>query len=73
MLIPQWFTFSIAGFVIVFGIYRLYIAARADPETLAARKGLYGRSRKAHALYGVLYLLLGAFIIAGAFGYSPFR
>lgn len=72
MLIPRWVTFFVAGAVIVFGLFRIVMAMRTDPETLAQRKGLYGRPRRTHVLFGVVYLLLGAFLIASAFGYNPF-
>lgn len=72
-MIPRWITFFIAGMVLLFGVYRLYLAWTTDAETLQARKGLYGLPRRTHALFGVLYLLLAGFLIASAFGYNPFR
>lgn len=73
MFIPRWITFLIAACVIGFGVYRIYIAFTTDPETLAQRKGLYGLPRRTHILFGILYLLLGAFLIASAFGFRLFR
>lgn len=73
MFVPPWITFLIAACVIAFGLYRIYIAVTTDKETLNKRKGLYGLPPRTHVLFGILYLLLGAFLIAGALGYSIFR
>lgn len=72
MMVPPWLTFLIAGMVIFFGLYRLWIARRSDAENEAAmqRKGLYALPRRRHLLYGIVYLILGAMLIAGALGYS---
>lgn len=71
MTVPPWLTFLIAGMVILFGVYRLSIALRHrdDSEYSLRRKGLYGLPRRRHLLFGVLYLVLGALLIAGALGY----
>ena len=71
MTVPPWLTFLIAGLVTAFGLYRLWIALRSprpDP-TAVSRKGLYGLPRRRHLLYGVLYLILGGILVAGALGY----
>ena len=50
--------------------------ARCPEQAKAAkRKGLYSLPRRTHILFGVLYLLLGAFLIATALGFklSPFK
>ena len=70
--IPPWITFVVAGLVTSFGLYRLYIAWTSDSESLRQRKGLYGMSRRRHAIYGVLYLVLGGLLLASGLGYSPF-
>jgi hypothetical protein len=71
MTVPPWLTFLVAGMVIFFGLYRLWFALRAPSQEASAvpRKGLYGLPRRRHFLYGVLYLLLGGMLIAGALGY----
>jgi hypothetical protein len=71
MVIPRWVTFVIAALVFLFGAYRLYVGLFTPAERLAQRQGLYGRSRRAHVIYGVLYLLLSAMVVASAFGYNP--
>jgi hypothetical protein len=73
MFIPPWITFVVAAVVSAFGVYRLYLAFTSDAETLAKRKGLYGLPRRTHAIFGALYLLLGAFLVATGLGYNVFR
>jgi uncharacterized membrane protein HdeD (DUF308 family) len=72
MTVPPWLTFLIAGMVIFFGLYRLWIALRSSPRTASALppKGLYGLPRRRHFLYGIVYLLLGGILIATALGYA---
>jgi len=71
MTVPPWLTFLIAGMVIFFGLYRLWIALRPPPQTASTLppKGLYGLPRRRHLLYGILYLILGGTLIATALGY----
>jgi uncharacterized membrane protein HdeD (DUF308 family) len=73
-VVPIWLTFLVAGMVTLFGAYRIKIAMRskADDEKARATKGLYSLPRRTHVLFGILYLLLGVFLIAGAFGFRPF-
>ncbi len=73
MVIPAWITYLVAAMVMLFGFYRLFIACTADPEKLKQTKGLYGLPRRTHALFGILYLLLGVFLISAGLGYHPFR
>lgn len=77
MNVPPWLTFLVAGTVIAFGLYRFRMVFRSaeEDERARRRKGLYALPRRTHALFGVLYLLLGAILIAGALGYSlnPFQ
>jgi hypothetical protein len=73
MTVPPWLTFLVAGMVIFFGLYRLWIAFRQRPaerERGVERKGLYGLPPRRHLLFGILYLILGGMLIAGALGYS---
>lgn len=74
MNIPVWVTYAIAGLVIVFGIHRIRISMRTDEQEAAGsqRRGLYGMSRRAHRIIGMLYLALGALLIATAVGWNPF-
>ncbi len=73
-VVPIWLTFLVAGVVILFGGYRLKMAMRSkeEDEKARAQKGLYSLPRRTHVLFGILYLLLGVFLIAGAFGFRPF-
>ncbi len=74
MRIPVWLTLGVAALVIIFGIYRIHIAltrtGEAD-ERAKARGGLYSMGRRTHMLIGVVYLLLGAGLIATSFGWNP--
>jgi hypothetical protein len=75
MSIPVWLTVAIAILVIVFGIHRLRISMRTDEQEAVGgpqRKGLYGMSRRAHRIIGLLYLGLGGLLIATSLGWSPF-
>jgi cytochrome b561 len=77
MTVPPWLTLLVAGMVIAFGLYRFRLAFRSDQEDERARqrKGLYSLPRRTHALFGVLYLLLGLILVAGMLGLpvNPFR
>lgn len=59
-----------------FGAYRLKIAfrSRADQAKAEKGRGLYSLPRRTHILFGVLYLLLGLFLVAAGLGWirSPF-
>jgi hypothetical protein len=72
-VIPLWLTLLVAGMVILFGGYRIKLAFRSKEADEAARKkkGLYGLPRRTHALIGGLYVILGVYLILGAFGIAP--
>jgi hypothetical protein len=70
--IPVWLTLAIAALVIIFGSYRLYLATRPVDESAPPRRGLYSMSKRAHLMVGIVYLLLGAGLIATTFGFNPF-
>lgn len=74
MRVPVWLTLGIAALVIIFGAYRIRLAFRSNEEDARARarKGLYGMGRRTHALVGIVYLLLGAALVATSFGWNPF-
>lgn len=77
MLLPRWIPFAVAFWVIAFGILRLRIATRKDDSDETRpnfrKGGYYARSKRSHAIYGVAYLILGAYCIAMGFGYQlPF-
>ena len=74
MRIPVWLTLGVAALVIIFGAYRIYIATRpaTDDEPAKPRSRLYAMSKRTHLFVGVIYLLLGAGLIATSFGWTPF-
>jgi len=61
----------------MFGLYRLRIAFRNKEQDARARekKGLYSLPRRTHFLFGILYLILGGFLVATGLGIikSPFH
>jgi hypothetical protein len=74
--IPVWLTFGIAALVIIFGSYRIYLATRPAPaegeaEAQPPRRGLYAMSKRMHLFVGIIYLLLGAGLIATSLGFNP--
>ena len=71
MRIPVWLTLAVAGLVIIFGSYRIYLATRPVVEE-PARRGLYRMSKRMHLVVGAIYLLLGVGLIATSMGWNPF-
>jgi len=63
----------VAIMVIVFGIHRIRLSFRSAAAEDAAlqRKGLYAMGRRKHRFVGLLYVLLGAALIATTFGWNP--
>jgi hypothetical protein len=76
MNIPRWLVFGVAALVVLFGSYRLYLGVKQatdpDDEGKQPRRGFYGMSRRTHLTIGVLYLLLGAGLVATGLGWNPF-
>jgi hypothetical protein len=74
--IPVWLTLAVALLVIIFGGYRIYLATRRTDEDPAAqpsgRRGFYSMGKRTHLFIGIVYLLLGAGLIATSFGWNPF-
>jgi hypothetical protein len=68
--LPLWLVVTIGSLVVLFGLYRLRLALRSreEHERASARGGLYGYSRQRQLLYGLVYIVLGALLLAGAFG-----
>jgi hypothetical protein len=73
--VPRWLLFLVAAWVIAFGVFRIIIALRGRPKSGEGpnfmRKGMYARTPRSHILFGVVYLILGAFLIATGFGWAP--
>jgi len=75
--IPVWLTLGLAVLVILFGAYRLKLAfivssAKLDAEA-KPRGGFYSMSKRTHVLVGIVYLLLGAGLMATSFGWNPWH
>jgi len=73
--VPRWLLFLVAAWVIGFGLFRIHIALRPRPRGPGGpnfmRRGLYARTPRSHILFGILYLMLGGFLIATGFGWAP--
>jgi len=73
--IPRWLLFLVAAWVIAFGVFRIVVALRprrsAGEGPNFMRRGLYARAPRSHGLFGIVYLILGAFLIATGFGWAP--
>lgn len=72
MVVPTWITYIVAFLVIAFGLYRMYLAFTTNPETMKKRRGLYALPARTHVLFGLVYMLMGVFLISGAMGYRLF-
>lgn len=73
MRVPQWLALVIAGLVILFGVYRLYLAigGPSDEQRAERRSGMDRTPRWHHGLVGALLVLAGAALVATAFGWNP--
>ena len=74
-MVPQWLALLVAAAVILFGIYRLWLAfgGPSDEERAAERRGLLAMPRRQHGAIGIIFLLVAGALIATAFGWNPFR
>jgi hypothetical protein len=73
--VPVWVTLGVALLVIVFGSFRIRLALKKPDPDGGARLmggGFYRMSPRTHLLIGIVYLLLGAGLIATSFGFNPF-
>ena len=70
MRIPAWIFAAVGIMVVAFGVWRIRLSFRSDEENVTAKKrgGLYGVGRRSHLLIGVVYILLGVYLLLGAFG-----
>jgi hypothetical protein len=74
--IPVWLTLGMAAAVIIWGSYRIYLSTRPAPtpeetEAQPPRRGLHAMSKRMHLFVGIIYLVLGAGLIATTFGFNP--
>jgi hypothetical protein len=72
--IPVWLALAVAGFVVIFGVYRIKLGLTMSAEDEAKAKqrgGLYGMGKRFHLFIGVIYILMGTALTAMAFGWQP--
>ena len=74
-MVPQWLALLVAGAVILFAIYRLWLAfgGPSDEERAQERRGLLAMPRRQHGAIGIIFLLVAGALVATAFGWNPFR
>lgn len=74
MLIPAWVFLVVGALVILFGGWRIRLGFRSDAEDAWAKKrgGIYAVGRRTHLLVGTIYILMGVYLILGAFGIKLF-
>jgi hypothetical protein len=72
MVIPRWLVFTLSAWVLVFGGYRLWVALRRDSDDTTKdhwrQKSVFGRTKRAHLIYGIVYVLAGSMLLATGFG-----
>jgi hypothetical protein len=68
-------TALVAAAVIIFGVYRIILSRRSDEDDDKARRrgGMYAMPRRTHMLLGVVYCLLGLWLLAEMFGWGPLK
>ena len=63
--IPDWVTIVVAVAVMIFGIYRLRMAARSRHQpSEAGAGGLRGLPFRTHLLFGIVYIAMGLALLA---------
>ena len=71
MSIPIWLTLLVAAVVSIFGVYRIWIAISPSDDTEGSRwdtVAAFGRTKRAHLIYGILYLAMGVMLCLAGFG-----
>jgi uncharacterized membrane protein HdeD (DUF308 family) len=71
--IPTWILILVGGLVSVFGVFRIFLGFRSaeEDERARSRGGLFGMRRTTHIVIGLIYVVMGVFLILGAFGVRP--
>jgi hypothetical protein len=82
--VPRWLTLLVAFVVLGFGSFRIWLGMRKvpppvegeAPESAPSRSvfagGFYRMGKRSHLFVGLIYVLLGAALIATSFGFNPF-
>lgn len=69
MQVPAWVFAVVGGLMVLFGAYRARLGFRSAAQDEWAKKqgGLYA-AKRTHLLVGVIYVLVGLYLLLGAFG-----
>jgi hypothetical protein len=75
--IPAWLILGFSIVLIVFGLYRIRIATKkvapeAADQASVMGGGFYKMNPRTHLFMGILYVALGAVMLATSFGFNPF-
>lgn len=75
MRLPPWLSLAIAGAVILFAMYRLWLAfgGPSDEERKTHRRGMLAMPRRQHGAIGLIFLLVAGALVATSFGWNPFE
>lgn len=72
MRIPVWLTIAAAILVAGFGAFRIYVSFRKDDPQGPPARGFYRMGKRMHLFVGLVYIALGAALMATSFGWNPF-
>ena len=73
MPVPQWLSLLVASAVILFAIYRLWLAfaGPSDEERAKHRRGMLAMPRRQHGAIGIIFLIVAGALVATSFGWKP--
>ncbi len=73
MPVPTWALFAISAWLLLFGAFRIAIAVRGrrrEREGGDAPRSIFALTWRRHLIFGVFYILVGAYVAVMAFGYG---
>ena len=72
MPLPPWALFVIAAWLILFGSFRIavFFRARRRGEDDAQARGAFSLGVRRHLVFGLFYIVAGAYLVIIGFGYG---
>jgi hypothetical protein len=72
MPLPTWALFAIAGWLMLFGIFRIAVSIRGRrrADEGEAPRGILALSWRRHLVFGVFYFVVGAYLLVMALGFG---